>query len=298
MAHNLIIEEQTRRLKWRVKRLFCRPDPDVSAAISEGPGGRNVRSQVSRQFKFRRQLALGLGVVILTLSSQVFAAPFTRLQVLLPGESAAPGSLTGKSGSADAQTVGVPFSVLIRAVDDNWYLTPEISDAVSWGSTDESASLPAVAQLSGGQMTMSVTLNAAGSFTISGQDLSDPTIDEAFSSQVVAVVLAGFQFATINQKHHTAGDPFTIGITAIDPNGNTVGGYSGPVSLQQFTSYGLGRVNPETVTLMADPGPVRSRYIAPTRPISIVVTSTFMPSCLVTFRSTVRVTHSWFIPVI
>jgi hypothetical protein len=210
-----------------------------------------VRSQGIQHFALRRHLALWLGLVILTVSSQAQAAPFSRLQVLLPGETAAPGTGTGKSGNPDAQTVGVPFTVVIRAVDDSWNLKPEISDAVGWGSSDLSANLPAVAQLANGQMAMSVTLNAAGSFTISGQDLSDQTIDIAYSDQVVAVVLAGFQFAQITQKHHTAGDPFTIGITAIDPNGNQVGGYSGPVNLQQFTSFGLGRVSPETVTLEA-----------------------------------------------
>jgi hypothetical protein len=171
------------------------------------------------------------------------------MQVLLPGEAAAPGTLTGKTGAPDAQTVGVPFNVTIRACDDDWYTVTGISDAVEWDATDQSADLPATAAMNGGQLSATLTLHAAGSFTISGQDLSDPTIATAFSANVVAVVLAGFQFADINQKHHTAGEPFTIEITAVDPAGNPVAGYSGPVNLQEFTSYGLGRMSPEVVTL-------------------------------------------------
>ena len=40
------------------------------------------------------------------------AGPYTRLQVLLPGESAAPGTTSGKTGTPRAQTDGVPFTVV------------------------------------------------------------------------------------------------------------------------------------------------------------------------------------------
>jgi hypothetical protein len=44
-------------------------------------------------------------------ASPVLAQSYTQLQVLLPGESAAPGTIDGKSGQPDTQTVGVPFNV-------------------------------------------------------------------------------------------------------------------------------------------------------------------------------------------
>ena len=47
--------------------------------------------------------------------------PFTRLQVLLPGETEAPGTITGKLGTPEYQTVGVPFTIMVRACDDEWY---------------------------------------------------------------------------------------------------------------------------------------------------------------------------------
>ncbi|MDX2473598.1 MAG: hypothetical protein QNL91_07780 [Candidatus Krumholzibacteria bacterium] len=208
-----------------------------------------MRSQRNLKFGQWVGLLVLLGLIIGAVPSQAQAGAFTRLQVLLPGESAAPGTATGKSGAPDAQTVGVPFLVVVRACDDDWTTVATVSDAVSWNSTDESAGLPGTVQLTTGQATATVVLNAAGTFTISGQDLSDPTIAEAFSANVVAVVLAGFQFAEINNKHQTAGIPMSTVITAVDPNGNTVAGYSGPVNLQQFTSFGLGRISPETVTL-------------------------------------------------
>lgn len=179
------------------------------------------------------------------------AGVFDRLQVLLPGESAAPGTPGGKSGTPDAQIVGVPFEVVIRACDGNWFIVPNIVDVVSWQSSDATATLPLAAALLAGQMTATVTLHSAGTFTISGQDLGDTAIPEGFSAGVVAVVMAGFEFAGIAPRDQVAGQPITVVVTAVDPSGNPVGGYSGPVSLQQFTSTGQGRMSPEIITLSA-----------------------------------------------
>ena len=50
----------------------------------------------------------------------VNAGAFAKLQVLVPGETAAPGSATGKTGTPTAQTAGTPFNVTVNAVDANW----------------------------------------------------------------------------------------------------------------------------------------------------------------------------------
>jgi len=182
-------------------------------------------------------------------ASDAQAGPFDRLQVLLPGETAAPGTPAGKTGTPDAQIVGVPFAVQMRACDANWNLVTSISDVVAWHATDVSATLPASVALLAGQMSATVTLNAAGTFTISGQDLGNAGIPEGFSAGVVTVVLGGFEFAAITPRDQVAGQPVNVIITAVDPAGNPVGGYSGPVNLQQLTSLGQGRLSPAVVDL-------------------------------------------------
>ncbi|HXV12813.1 MAG TPA: hypothetical protein VEC56_01275 [Candidatus Krumholzibacteria bacterium] len=176
------------------------------------------------------------------------AGPYTRLQVLLPGEAAAPGTGTGKSGAPVGQTVGVPFSVTVRACDSAWATVTTVTNSITLTSTDGSASLPPSFVLSSGVATATVTLNAAGQFTFSADDNSDPTIPLATSSSVVSLLLQGFEFSRITQKNQYAGQPMSIDVEAVDPNGARVG-YSGPVSLNQITSYGLGRITPETITL-------------------------------------------------
>jgi hypothetical protein len=177
------------------------------------------------------------------------AAGFSRLQVLLPGESPAPGTPSGRIGAPLAQTAGVPFQATVRACDDQWNLVPSVTDAMQLLASDASATLPAPAQLQAGVAVFTVTLNAGGTFTIYGHDQTDNTIPDGASTLVRALVLQGFAFSRITQKNQYAGGPMTVTVKAQDPNGNLVTGYSGEVSLKEITSYGDGRVSPATVTL-------------------------------------------------
>ena len=59
-----------------------------------------------------------MGIVgLLLVPAMAAAGPYTQLQVLLPGETEAPGTISGKTGTPQAQTVGVPFTFrVIKAV--------------------------------------------------------------------------------------------------------------------------------------------------------------------------------------
>jgi hypothetical protein len=94
------------------------------------------------------------------------AQSYVKLQLLLPGETAAPGTASGRTGSPISQTVGIPFSLRIRACDGSWNTVSSITNQVSLGSSDESATLPGFVSLVTGEATVAVTLNAAGSYTL------------------------------------------------------------------------------------------------------------------------------------
>src|SRR5207249_4266417 len=64
------------------------------------------------------------------------AGAFTRLQLLAPGETAAPGSSTGKNGTPSAQMAGTAFNVIVNAVDANWNLVSSASDTVGITGSD------------------------------------------------------------------------------------------------------------------------------------------------------------------
>src|SRR5206468_9553395 len=87
---------------------------------------------------------------------------FSKLQILAAGETAAPGTATGKTGTATAQTAGNAFSIAVNAVDANWNLVTNVSDSVGITSSDNNAVLPANAALVGGSKTFSITLKTGG----------------------------------------------------------------------------------------------------------------------------------------
>jgi len=106
---------------------------------------------------------------------RLFTRRFTKLQVLMPGETAAPGTSTGKTGTPDPQGVGSPFTVTVNAVDNNWNLASSAGDLIHITSSDSSATLPADTVLSGGTATFNVTFGSTGTFTVTATDVTDPT---------------------------------------------------------------------------------------------------------------------------
>jgi hypothetical protein len=104
------------------------------------------------------------------------ARKFTKLQMLMPGETADPGSVTGKTGAPNDQNTNVSFTVTVNAVDANWFPAPYASDhAIHITSNDGTATLPANAFLTAGTATFNVTNNAVGSWTFTASDVTDPT---------------------------------------------------------------------------------------------------------------------------
>jgi hypothetical protein len=110
---------------------------------------------------------------------------FAKIQVLLPGESAAPGTPSGKTGTPDVQHVGVPFSVSVNAVDRNWVIIPT-SDTVHLATTDGTATVDPDVAFFNGMALMSVTFNATNTFTITASDVTDITKTSGTSSSVTS----------------------------------------------------------------------------------------------------------------
>ncbi|PYK99606.1 MAG: hypothetical protein DME19_08070, partial [Verrucomicrobia bacterium] len=138
---------------------------------------------------------------------------FARLQLLMPGETAAPGSASGKTGTPAAQTVGAVFNVTVNAVDANWNLI-STNDTVAITSSDSNALLPANAALSSGTQTFGVTFERAGSATVTAGDVTHA--GKTADTGSTTAVNAGNQTITFNSPgNQTYGvAPITLGATA------------------------------------------------------------------------------------
>lgn len=172
-------------------------------------------------------------------SVTVLAAPFSKLQILLPGETAAAGTAAGKTGTPNAQLAGVAFTVTVNAVDAYWNkITTAPTDAIAITSSDANATLPANANLSSGTRNFSITLRTLGTSTITATDATDGTKTANTSSSVTVnqgalanllIVMPGETFAggTATGKTGTpstpvAGTAFNFSVYAVDAGNNII----------------------------------------------------------------------------
>ncbi len=111
---------------------------------------------------------------------------FTKLQVLLPGETNAPGTVTGKVGTPTAISLGNggAGNVTINAVDSTYHIVTVSGDMISLTSSDASATLPAAAALANGTVTEQVFFGSTGNFTVTATDTTTATIPAVTSSSV------------------------------------------------------------------------------------------------------------------
>jgi hypothetical protein len=109
----------------------------------------------------------------------------TKLQILLPGETAAPGTPTGKTGTPTAQIVGTDVPVTVNAVTDTWQRVNGLGDTILLTSTDETLFVPATSTLANGTGTFLVQFSQGGTFTISATNTTGTVKAPATSSSVV-----------------------------------------------------------------------------------------------------------------
>jgi len=109
---------------------------------------------------------------------------FTQLQVLLPGETNAPNTLTGKIGTPTPVTAGSEVDVRVNAVDATYHIV-NVADTVGLTTTDTSASVPSNAAMANGTITFTTLyLNTPGSWTVTATDQDNPLIPPATSSPI------------------------------------------------------------------------------------------------------------------
>ena len=140
-------------------------------------------------------------------------------------------------GSAPA---GQAFGVTVAAVNSKGNVVPTYTGTVHFASSDTAAGvvLPADATLVNGQGTFSVKLVTQGSQTVTVSDAIN-----ALSTTVALNVTAGASVSSLKvvaAATATAGQPFTVTVTAVDSTGATVTAYAGTVHFSSSdTSSGV-----------------------------------------------------------
>ena len=172
----------------------------------------------------------------------VNAGTVTKLQVLMPGETAAPGTTTGKTGAPTTQTAGTSFNVTMNAVDANWNMVSN-THTVAITSSDGNAILPSNAALVGGTKAFAVTFrtSSVSGWIVTASDVTgSPTLtaNTGTATPVNPNTLDHFAISAISSPQ-VAGNSFTIAsITAQDAANNTVTDFSGTGNTVNITATG------------------------------------------------------------
>ena len=144
-----------------------------------------------------------------------------------------------------SEVAGGVETITVTALDPYGNVDLSYSGTVHVTSTDGQAVLPADATLTNGVGSFSVTLKTAGTQTITATDTVTPGITGTESSLVISPAAAS-HFGVTGGVDVTAGGVEHVTVTALDPFGNTVTGYSGTVHL---TSSDGQAVLPSNATL-------------------------------------------------
>src|SRR5439155_98456 len=138
-------------------------------------------------------------------SITVNVGAFAKLQILAPGETAAPGTPTGRNGAPSTQFAGTPMNATVRAVDANWNLVNTVTDTVGITSSDASATLPGSAALVAGIKTnFSVTFGTNGTFTLTATDTTDGSKSPDTSSAITVQAPVAAKLTVLTQPSVTA----------------------------------------------------------------------------------------------
>ncbi|MEA2081143.1 MAG: hypothetical protein U9O97_00150, partial [Elusimicrobiota bacterium] len=102
---------------------------------------------------------------------EIVPSPAVKLQVLLPGETAAPGTETGKTGTPDNRTAGAVFTITVNCVDSDWNVNTLDNPLVRTTTTDPDSIPPGDHYLDGGTTTFVLMFKTANSsWTITAAD--------------------------------------------------------------------------------------------------------------------------------
>ena len=143
------------------------------------------------------------------------------LLILFPGETAAPGTVTGKIGTPDVQGIGSQIPLTVKAIDSVGNVVTTATPNVAVTSTDPSASIADDNGAAPGNLTL-----AAGSGVLSALSFptaGTPTVtvkDPVTGFQATSMLtIATFRFLTTILPGATAGMPYTTQVVTANAGG-------------------------------------------------------------------------------
>ncbi|MFL0163204.1 Ig-like domain-containing protein, partial [Aquirufa salirivi] len=152
----------------------------------------------------------------------VTAGTVNKLQVLMPGETAAPGTTTGKTGTPTDQAAGASLNVTVNAVDAYWNIVSSATPTAVITSSDGQATLPSSAALVGGTKQFAITLKTAGNQTVTATDQAASLTANTGASTVITAGAASKLTVFLQTSNVTASQNTRTKFQVSDAYGNLI----------------------------------------------------------------------------
>src|SRR5439155_63612 len=194
----------------------------------------------------------------------VHPGTFSKVQIVVPGETPLPGSVSGVTGTPATQAVGTAFVASVYATDAYWNPLPSGDNVRVVSNTDPAETVsPSSGVMSNGFRTFTVTLNTVGTQTLTASDLTNGSIS-ATTVAGIQVIPAGTNGFVVNPgplyglqvilpgetalggtasgksgtpTTQSAGNPFTMTVRAVDQFWNLVPGVNDRIGLASTDSF-------------------------------------------------------------
>jgi hypothetical protein len=156
-------------------------------------------------------------------SSQVYVTggPYSRIVLLCPGETIAPGTPEGRAGTATDQSINYSFNLTIYATDQWYNPINGATDVIRITSGDPLAQLPADQAMVDGVGTMSMRLSTGGFQQITASNVTQPSMP--VSTTQVRAISSGFHLeADVTPLNVQAGEQFTLTVKVTNDAGSVI----------------------------------------------------------------------------
>jgi hypothetical protein len=190
---------------------------EVTYGLLDG-GYRSIAQAYSKAEDIFIEISDTSGVVGLSNTCRMLADGFKRIQLVAPGETPAPGALTGtgKTGAPVTQQAEAPFTITARAVDQYWNLVRTVDDGAialssSGGALDLVDPDDADAPFIGGSRDIGIVLGNPGVVAVFATDAGHPSV--ASGRVDIPVNEAEFRVILPDPAVVTAGPPATFPVT-------------------------------------------------------------------------------------
>ena len=212
----------------------------------------------------------------------VSPSSYAKIQLLLPGEVADPGTFTanGKTAAApNPQLTGTVFTATVTAVDAFWNVVPSVNSGQghiidSGGSIAANPPPNQNFPFVNGQISFNIFIGNSGSDTLTGSDNSDPS---KTPQSDLLTVNQGPTYQITVASSAVAVQNFPVTVSLVDSSGTIVSSANNAINLSAVLASGgpaSGSLSPTTATLVNGTVTFNANY-AYVESIKIQVTDAF-----------------------